>query len=95
MVTTRRANKQTILDAVERGDLGTLRSVPALDVRARLDTEMGDTLLTWACRHNQAAVVQWLLGQGAELDGTTAKGATSLLVASQENIFDTLVIMIA
>ena len=53
-------------------------------IDAHLDTEKGDTLLTWACRHDQAAVAQWLLEQGAEVDGTTALGGTALLIASQE-----------
>ena len=73
-MTTRRATLQTISDAIARGDLAALRSMPALDVRARLDTEKGDTLLTWACRHKQAAVAQWLLEQGAEVDGKAAHG---------------------
>ena len=71
-------SSEHLADAVARGDLGALRAAPALDLQEAwrssggLQVEKGDTLLTWACRHKQAAVAQWLLDQGGEVDGTTA-----------------------
>ena len=48
-------------------------------------TDKGDTLLSWACRHGQAAVARWLLDRGADVNGTTAtRGGTALLIACQE-----------
>ena len=62
---------QDIAEAISIGDLDVLRArsmeVPALTVNQRLDKVRGDTLLTWACRHNQAAVVEWLLEEGADV----------------------------
>ncbi len=36
---TRRATLQTVSDAIEHGDLAALRSMPVIDVGARLDTD--------------------------------------------------------
>jgi hypothetical protein len=70
-----------------RGDLAALRAMPALDLKARLETERGDTPLTWACRHKQAAAARWLLlwsRARPEVDGTTDNGAMALAIASQQ-----------
>ena len=64
-------NHNALGELVKRGDLDALRAAPVIDLQAHLDTDEGDTLLTWACRHTQAAVVEWLLDQGAQADGST------------------------
>lgn len=49
-----------------------------------LQTERGDTFLTWAVRYNRAAAARLLLSQfGADVDAKTVRGATALIVASQ------------
>lgn len=54
----------------------------ALD-RHWLQTERGDTFLSWAIRHNNAMAARTLIGAGASVDGRTARGATPLLISSQ------------
>ena len=76
------------LDAAATGDLAALQRAVAVldDVSARMDsTDMGDTLLTWAARHGQAEAMRYLLGRGADVNGTTDLGGSALLIACQEN----------
>ena len=71
---------KAVIRAVARGDLAVLRSLIGFDVRERLDTEKGYTLLTYACGYGHHAVAQWLLEQGAGVDDRM-DGGTALLIA--------------
>ena len=64
-----------------RGDLASLRAFLS---DARHDTELQDTLLTWAARHGQAEAVRLLLEGGASVGATNGGGASALYIACQE-----------
>lgn len=65
--------------------LASLEAVSVESLEAHLDTERGDTPLTWAARHGNEVVVKLLLGRGAQVDGVTERGGTALYIACQEN----------
>ena len=85
-----------IAKAIKRGDLETLRSMPGLDVNLRLaDRQHGDTLLTYAATHRQAAVAQWLTERGADVDSVrTAKKASALIIASCRGTLDVVRVLL-
>ena len=84
---------QTVQASIIRGDLEALEVLrsaqPGFDVGAHLDNnEKNDTLLSLACRHNQTAVVEWLLERGADVDGMTCRtdgggGTTAVYISCQ------------
>jgi ankyrin repeat protein len=77
------ANTLRAQQAVARGDIDVLGTLVGLDMEKTLDTENGDTLLTWAARHNQPLAVAWLLARGADIERTTARsGASALYIAA-------------
>ena len=71
----------SILDVIRRGDLGALRSMPALDPRGS-DAQLCTAMLSYACTYKQAAVAQWLIEQGSEVNDTNSNGSTALHAAS-------------
>mmetsp|Transcript_32671 Transcript_32671/g.104664 ORF Transcript_32671/g.104664 Transcript_32671/m.104664 type:complete len:221 (+) Transcript_32671:19-681(+) len=75
-------------------------ALPKLD--ERLDTPKADTALTWAVRHGQTAVVEYLLKGGASVEATsgggggdgTPPGSSPLLIAAMRGRTECLSLLI-
>lgn len=78
------AENQTFLDAVERADHETVRSL--LDAGADVNITAGDgtSALIWAVSNDDLEMVELLLDAGSDISGTNEYGASALYVAATD-----------
>jgi len=78
-------NSASLVEAVKAGDLARVRALlgenPALlNVK---DPQFGATLLHWAALRGHAAVAEYLVAQGADVNAKNGAGETPLQVAQR------------
>lgn len=72
-----------MMTCAANGDLNRIKELVCFGVDVNAQSKLGTSALMYAVKNNHSAVVDFLLGSGANASLTSAKGSTALLIAEK------------